>query len=134
MIYEILQNGNVVNLVNADAEFMLQNFEPGTYRAVDVPEPPAAPEQKRITRLAFLNRFTDAEAIALDIAQQGTSILAASLRRFQQKVNAATYIDLALEETVAGVGALEQMGILAVGRADQILNAPVQQNEIPRGI
>lgn len=49
-------------------------------------------------------------------------------------MNAATYIDLALEETVAGVGALEQMGILAVGRADQILNAPVQQNEIPRGI
>jgi hypothetical protein len=39
-----------------------------------------------------------------------------------------------LEETIAGVSALEQMGILAQGRADQILNAPVQTNEIPRGI
>lgn len=135
MIYEILKDGQVINTITAQNEFMLQNFEHGTYRALDIPEVKnLMPEPMRVTRLAFLHRLTDAEAIALDIASQGTSILAASLRRFQQKVNAAPYIDLALEETISGVNALEQMGIIAQGRAAQILTAPVQPNEIPRGI
>jgi hypothetical protein len=48
---------------------MLQNFEHGTYRELVITEVVnTMPEPKRVTRLAFLNRFSDAEAIALDIA------------------------------------------------------------------
>ena len=96
--------------------------------------PPPAPEQAQpaqITRLAFLSRFTDEEAIALDLASMGATVEAAMLRRYMSKVNAATFIDLSREDTRAGVLALETMGILAEGRALEILNAPIQPHEVP---
>lgn len=83
----------------------------------------------RITRLAFLDRFTDAEAIAIDLASIGATVEAAGLRRYVAKVNAATFIDLSRIDTRAGVQALETVGILAVGRALAILDAPIQDVE-----
>ena len=90
----------------------------------------APPEETyKITRLAFLNRFTDAEAIALDLASIGTTIAAASIRRYMQKVNAATFIDLSRDDTIAGVRQLETVGLIGAGRADQILEAPITELE-----
>lgn len=86
----------------------------------------------RITTLAFLSRFTDAEAVALDLASIGATVEAASLRRYMAKVNAASFIDLSREDTRAGVLALEPMGILAAGRALWILDAPIQAHEVPQ--
>jgi len=86
----------------------------------------------RITRLAFLNRFTDAEAIAIDLASIGETVEAATLRRYMAKVNAATYIDLTREDTRAGVQALEVMGILGSGRAEEILSEVVDPSEVPQ--
>lgn len=85
-----------------------------------------------ITRLAFLSRFKDEEAIALDIASTGDSVDAAALRRYMAKVNAASFIDLAREDTRQGVKALERMGILVEGRATEILDTPVQAHERPQ--
>jgi len=84
-----------------------------------------------ITRLAFLSRFTDEEAVALDLASIGATVEAATLRRYLSKVNAASFIDLSREDTRAGVLALEPMGILAEGRALEILDAPIQPHEVP---
>ncbi len=97
------------------------------------PEPVVIPEDRRITRLAFLNRCTDAEAVAIDLASQGATVQAAFIRRYQAKVNAASFIDLADPNTRNGVIALEDGGLLADGRADEILNAPVQAGERPTG-
>lgn len=83
----------------------------------------------RITRLAFLNRFTDAEAITIDLASQGLTVQAASMRRYTNKINAAQYVDLQRSETRGGVFALEAAGILAVGRATEILDAEIQDHE-----
>lgn len=82
-----------------------------------------------ITRLAFLNRFTDEEAIKFDLASIGATLEAASMRRFMQKVNAATNIDLNFADTRAGVQSLEAAGILAAGRASEILDAEIQPAE-----
>lgn len=90
------------------------------------------PKSYRITVLAFLSRFTDAEAIAIDLASIGTTVQAATLRRYMQKVTSATYIDLEREDTVAGVQALETMNILASGRAAQILSKTISDSERPR--
>lgn len=87
---------------------------------------------RRITRLAFLNRFTDPEAIAIDLASIGATVEAATLRRYMQKVNAATFIDLDRPDTRGGVQALEAAGVLAAGRALQILDAPIQDAERPQ--
>lgn len=86
----------------------------------------------RITKLAFLSRFTDAEAVALDLASIGATVEAATLRRYTAKVNAASFIDLSREDTRLGVQALEPIGILSAGRAAEILDAPIQPHEVPQ--
>lgn len=93
------------------------------------PPLPEATAPRRITRLAFLSRFSDAEAVAIDLASIGATPQAAGMRRYMSKVNAATYIDLDRADTRAGVQALEAAGVLAAGRALQILDAPVQPEE-----
>lgn len=90
-------------------------------------------EPRHITQLAFLNRFTDAEAIAIDLASQGATVQAAAMRRYQNKVSAATYIDLDRDDTRAGVEALEAAGLLGEGRAAEILDAAVADAERWRG-
>lgn len=85
---------------------------------------------RHITPLAFLSRFTDAEAVAIDLASIGATAPAAGLRRYLAKVNAAKYIDLDRADTRAGVQALEAATLLAAGRAAVILDAAVQASEI----
>ena len=97
------------------------------------PEPEPDPDLlKKITQLAFISRFTDAEAIALDLASIGATVEAASIRRYMQKINAATFIDLERADTIAGVNQLEAAGLIGPGRAEVILTAPITEQEIAR--
>lgn len=96
------------------------------------PQPAPSAVVTQITRLAFLSRFSDAEAVALDLASLGATVAAATMRRYLSKVDAASFIDLKREDTRAGVTALEAMGILAPGRALEILDAPIQDHEVPQ--
>ena len=95
-------------------------------------------QETKLTRLAFLNRFTDAEAVAIDLASidnsSGTEperIGQASIRRYLNKINAATFVDVARDDTIVGVNALESLGLLASGRADEILSTTINADEIP---
>ena len=92
----------------------------------------------RITRLAFRNRFTRAEKVALELAalDDPTAPMAqrqqaAALRATLADTAAATFIDLIHAETRAGVQMLETAGLLAAGRALEILDAPVTPEERP---
>ena len=92
----------------------------------------------RITRLAFRNRFTQAEKVMLEIASldnpAGTLAQrqqAAALRVHLADVAASTFIDLAAQDTRAGVLALEAGGLLTEGRVLEILDAPVTPEERP---
>lgn len=96
------------------------------------PEQPTTADLRRVTILAFLSRFTDEEAIAIDLNSMGVTLDAAKLRRFLDKVKAATFIDLSRDDTVAGVNALEAIGLIKPGRASEILTAPIQSFEIPK--
>lgn len=98
----------------------------------EVYQAPAAPV-RHITKLAFMNRFTDAEAIALDLASIGATVNAAAIRRYKEKITVATFIDLDREDTRAGVQALETLGLLAEGRALVILDSTIQEEEIFKG-
>ena len=99
---------------------------------VDIPaEPAPAPTERNVSRKAFLSRFTDAEAIDIDLASIGATREAAAVRRYLSKVNAAQHIDLADEETRDGVQALEAAGLLQPGRALAILDAPIEPKELP---
>lgn len=94
--------------------------------------PAEAPPDFRITNLAFVDRFTDAEAIAIDLASIGATVEAAQVRRYLDKVSKAAHIDLSRADAQAGVLALEAAGLIAAGRADEILLAPIQDTERPR--
>lgn len=102
------------------------------YQTPAPPAPEPLPYFGRIvTRLAFLNRFTDSEAVAIDLASIGATVQSATLRRAQAKINAAEEIQLDNAETRAGVQSLETAGLIAAGRATAILDSAVQSHEVP---
>ncbi len=102
---------------------------------------PQQPEDRRITPLAFLNRFTQPERVALEMssldnpsATAAQRQQAAALRVMQDDVKAATWIDLARGDTRGGVQQLETIGLLSAGRAGEILDAAIQPHERPAGL
>ena len=104
-----------------------------------VPEPPA-PELKWISRYVFMARFTADELAFIKIAGMDNPTKPIPERIEIQKINvmwdmvmASTYIDLNQPATRAGVKSMEAFGLLAAGRANEILDAPVQDFERYRG-
>lgn len=126
--------GAVINTITADEAFAEQHY-PGAWRVAEQQDGPAAPapELRQITRLAFLSRFSDAEAIAIDLASIGETVQAATMRRYMSKVTAATFIDLDRDDTRTGVQALETAGLLGSGRALEVLDAPIDALERYQG-
>lgn len=103
---------------------------------VDAPAQPLGDSPRRITRLAFRNRFTKAEKAGIEFAglddpaapiaqRQQAAALRADLKDLEQ----AAFIDLDDEDTRPGVLTLEAVGLIATGRAVEILDAPVQDKE-----
>ncbi len=94
-----------------------------------------------ITRAAFRARFTQAEKISIELAglddpsaAMEARSQAAAIRTYQKDVDAAEFIDLTDPATAGGVQALEAAGLLAEGRAADILTAPVQWSELPSSV
>ena len=135
-VYHIQGVGRIV----ADQAFVEEHF-PDAWELVPESQEPADPQPQRrlITRLAFRNRFTLSEKSALELAaldnpQADMSVRsqAASLRAYMKDVDSATFIDLDRADTRAGVQMLEAGGLIAPGRAVEILDAPVQPEEAPQ--
>ena len=97
---------------------------------VEIPAP-----SRRATKLQFRNLFTTVEKVGIDLAaidnptaDTTTRIQSASLRVFLEDLSSATpdpdgtSIDLDDPRTVAGVNALESFGLIAAGRATEILS------------
>lgn len=120
---------HMIELESYDLSIIGKKYNHGDHVFEDLPAAPSTPEVRHITRLAFLNRFSDGEAIAIDLASIGATVQAASMRRYMSKVNSAHYIDLERTDTRAGVQALETAGLLAAGRAAEILDTPIQPSE-----
>ncbi|WP_412470544.1 MULTISPECIES: hypothetical protein [unclassified Halobacteriovorax] len=80
---------------------------------------PNAPDPvvTKITRLEFMDRFTDAELAGVFTAAKSS----VSVEVFIEKVKAASHIDLTDPRTISGVQALEVAELIAPGRADEIL-------------
>lgn len=91
---------------------------------------------KRITKYALRTRFTQPEKVAVEFAaldDPAASVqarqFAAALRAYLRDFEVAQFVDLALPETIAGIQSLEAAGLLAAGRADEILNTPIEAHE-----
>ena len=135
---EILSGGNVINTILASEQFAQEAY-PGAWRLAAVqPVAAVAIEDKRITKLAFRNRFTTAEKVAIEIAGLDNPAAtmperaqAAALRANQADLAVSTFIDLSRADTRAGVQMLEAAGLLAAGRELVILDAPITAEERP---
>ncbi len=114
MKYEILdENGNVINTILATFEFVEETY-PGRYREI-IQEPIKI---TIITKLNFLNRFTDEELAAILDAAKSSSLIAVWIK----KLDLAENVDLTHEQITNGVNGLELMGLISSGRAAEILN------------
>ena len=126
----LIEDVHMVPIESLDASLMGKRWNPEA-QAFEPGPPQAEPTVRNMSRKAFLSRFTDAEAIDIDLASMGATREAATVRRYLSKVNAAQHIDLADDETRTGVQALEAAGLLQPGRALAILDAPIEPKELP---
>ena len=127
---EAIEAADLVAIESLDNALIGQRWNPQA-QAFEPGPPPPVPTERNVSRKAFLSRFTDAEAIDIDLASMGATREAATVRRYLSKVNAAQHIDLADDETRTGVQALEAAGLLQPGRALVILDAPIEPKELP---
>ncbi|GHT92817.1 hypothetical protein FACS1894116_03650 [Betaproteobacteria bacterium] len=124
MRFDVLDGAAVINTIEADPAFMLTHFPAGNYRAVD--EPDAAPEPESepppanprlLTTFRFRQRFSKAEKVTLYTLAKSTPLI----QVFLDDVMSCPEIDLDDPDTAGGVRELEALGILAAGRAGEIL-------------
>jgi hypothetical protein len=116
MRYEILDavNGKVVNTIEASEDFCATHYP--FYRLVEEPIA-TAPSVRTLTKLEYMNRFTDAELAAIYTAAKSNVQVEVWLDKFKL----AEEINLDDPSTISGVQALEAAGLLSTGRSAEIL-------------
>lgn len=87
------------------------------------PAPTPAPTVRRISKLNYMDRFTDAELAGIYTAAKTVVQVEVWLAKFNATTPDpdGTSIDLDDPRTVAGVQGLEAAGLLGAGRAAEIL-------------
>lgn len=85
--------------------------------------------KSRMTRLAFRNRFTFEEKVAIETAAETD----ATVRVLLKDQSEATYIDLERADTQQGTMLLVQKGLITSERASEILSLEIQPDEEYRG-
>lgn len=83
------------------------------------PEPEPPPPIRQLTKLEYLRRFTQEERIGIRTAASQSPVLDDYLRLLEL----AEFINLDDSDTVGAVLMLEGAGLLAAGRAEEILSA-----------
>ena len=147
MYYAQINNGRVVNTAESSAPIVGANIVEvdASVKAGDLdngdgtfstPDPVEVPTPRRITTLAFRNRFTSLEKATIEFASIDDPGADTAMRMQQAGLRAslkdqaqARFIDLDDASTIAGVQMLEAVGWIESGRADAILSAPVQPGE-----
>ena len=126
----LLTDGNVII---ATQDFIAENHpDAELVEELDTEEP--VTQSTTLTRLAFRNRFTGAEKTAIELAMMDDSSAtleqrqqAAMLRAFDKDMESAEEIDLSFPQLIEGVRALERFGLIAEGRADEMLSLTPEQ-------
>lgn len=80
-----------------------------------------------LTKLAYANRFTDAELAAIYSAAKVSVAVEVWLEKFKM----SEFIDLTDQSTKDGVHALESNGLIGPGRAQEILSFVSEDDVVP---
>ena len=153
MDYALIKTGTVQNVIVADEQFIAQiaaewdhieridtpaeqslgvgigwGWDGTQFVAPPVPlKPPAPPEQRHMAPASFKRRLSQPERIGIRQAAKVSD----EVYDFMDLLDTSKFIDLDDPLTQYGLQQLEAAGLLAAGRADEILNAPVLESERP---
>jgi hypothetical protein len=125
MEYSIVENNLVVNVVVAHRP-LAPNWHEGNHRigatyldgAFTFPVGIAIPTPSiRLTKLEYMNRFTDSELATIYTAAKTV----VSVEIWLEKFKLASEINLDDPYTIGGLQAMEAAGLIGVGRAAEIL-------------
>lgn len=126
MRYLVSINGIPHNIILADSQDIADHCASvvgGTARlladdeVVEFPPPPEPPRELQITKLQFLRLFTTGERIAIRASSDHVIV------DFLQLLDLAQDVRLDDPDTVQGLHYLESEGLIAAGRAAEILGA-----------
>lgn len=111
------ESGEVVHAYTADAptEFVEYPFAQFNH-ILQKPEPPA-PAERTITKVAYLRRFTSDERVGIRTAAKTNAVL----EDYLSMMELAEEINLDDPDTIAAVQMLESAGLIAPGRAAEVL-------------
>ena len=85
--------------------------------------PPTPTRTSRVSKLGFIHRMTDAEFVGILTAAQSNMPLAGWVKKLDMITpeSDGTSLDLADAQVISGVTMLERAGLIAPGRAAEIL-------------
>ena len=109
--------GEVAYAYGADQPDHFGTFPLEQFNHIRQKEVETAPVPRTITKLEYLRRFTPKERIAIRDAAEQIAVLADYLKLMEL----AQEINLDDPDTVAAVQMLEQSGLIAAGRAAEVL-------------
>jgi hypothetical protein len=133
-LYQEIQQGNLQRICDLDGNTVtdsigsawIENAAPlqPTWALPNVVETVVAP-RRRITKLAYMNRFTDVELATIYTVAKTNIAVEIWLAKFNATTPDidGTSIDLDDVRTIGGLHAMEAAGLLQSGRATEILNA-----------
>lgn len=117
--FSVVDGELVDNFPGKTDEEVLSILAEQAAKAVEAAAEPAKPTPRPISKLAFMERFTDEELAAIYAAAK-TDV---RVEVWMDKLKLAGEVDLNDPRTKAGVRALEAFGLIGEGRAEQILSA-----------
>lgn len=134
---EILRYVASQPLEDVGSRFPFSEFDHSEW---DASAPPTPLTPHKITKLAFRSRLTDEEKQDIEVASidVATATLAnrkkaAALRVYMADLAVSEYIDLKDARLRNGVLKMEVLGLIAAGRAAEILDTPPTSEEVFSG-
>ena len=118
MMFKINSTGQIIV---ADLAFVEAHY-PGDF--TEIVEPPApVPSVRRLSKLEYMNRFTDTELAGIYAAAKTVVAVEVWLAKFNATTPEpdGTSIDLDDPRTIEGLQGMEVAGLLGAGRAAEIL-------------
>jgi hypothetical protein len=132
------ENGVVIDVILADADFMAANYAEGTYELVPEPTPPAPPPDYAVSKRVFYNRlealvpdlFDTLEADSVDPAKpvEVRKALKKMLRNFEY----TTYVQVDSADTQTFLSGLVALGYISAAN-QTAASAPAAAGEVWNG-
>jgi len=111
------QSSQAIDNPNHEKWGVIETQNSGTWNPELLDFEPAI-KRKRLTTLAFMELFTDAELVEILTAAKQY----AQVELFIMKMQQAEFIDLSYPPTITGINALASFGLITESRATEVLN------------